>query len=198
MKPADVSRWSAWLVCGGLGVQTGLLWLLYPGDRDAYTHAFALTRGLGWSGLVALCAGLCATPLGTLLRSRGHAADAWTRELRRLLGIAAAGAALAHAALAFCALPDTRNAVMEAPQLRTGLAGLLILLLLLITSFPRVVRALHVRSWKELHRLAYVAFALAFLHVLHAPYVPIRSALWLAALTLSVGLLRFVARQRGP
>jgi DMSO/TMAO reductase YedYZ heme-binding membrane subunit len=47
-----------------------------------------------------------------------------------------------------------------------------------------------VRSWKELHRLGYVAAAFAFVHTLLGPFAPLRSVLALALFTLLFGLLR--------
>jgi DMSO/TMAO reductase YedYZ heme-binding membrane subunit len=192
MKPVELSRSAPWLVVVALASQVALSWLYYPGDRDAYTRELALTRAVGWSALLALCAALCVSPIGRLLRTVHRGSDAWQREVRRVLGIAAASAGIAHATLALLALPGPRANLLETPQLRAGLAALLALTLLLITSFPSAVRGLRWRSWKELHRLAYPALALAFLHLLQSPYVPLRSALWLLGGTLTIGLLRLL------
>jgi sulfoxide reductase heme-binding subunit YedZ len=190
MKPEQPSSWVEWLVGAALAVQAGLSWLCYPGERDAYTHQLAFARALGWIALLTLCAALCVSPISKLVRLAGRGSEFWTREIRRALGIGAASAGIAHSTLAFVALPSVRTEILETPQLRAGLAVLITLTLLLVTSFPAAVRALRLRSWKELHRLAYPALALAFLHVLHAPYVPLRSALLLLACALLIGSLR--------
>jgi DMSO/TMAO reductase YedYZ heme-binding membrane subunit len=190
MKPANFSRWLVWAICIALIVEAAVAWLCCPGDGDAYTRGWAITRVFGWNALLALCAALCVTPINRLLRSGGSGAETWSRELRRGLGIAAASAGLVHASLAFAAVPGTRPGWLDSAQLRAGAAALLILTLLLVTSFRSIVRMLRLRSWKELHRLAYVALPLALLHVLHGPFVQVRSVLLLAGITLAVGLLR--------
>ncbi len=45
----------------------------------------------------------------------------------------------------------------------------MILLALLITSFPTLVRLLHMRFWKQLQRLVYIAVLFLFQHLMHAP-----------------------------
>jgi sulfoxide reductase heme-binding subunit YedZ len=178
---------SAWivtcLVCAcGLGSV-----LLYPGDDDAYTRELAETRACGWLALLVLCAALCVTPLRQLLRFSGRELGRVLNPLRRVLGIAAAGCAVVHAVLALACVPGTRTGLFNQAQLRAGFAALLILVLLLATSFRPIVR-----TWKELHRLAYVALPLAFLHVLLGPFAPLRAALTLGAVTFAVGVLRIL------
>jgi DMSO/TMAO reductase YedYZ heme-binding membrane subunit len=155
------------------------------GEADAYSRGLSLTRACGWCALLALCAALCATPLAKLLRVSGMRDLVGLHALRRALGIAAGGCGLLHASSALFAVPGTRETLWVAPQLRAGVAALLILTLLLSTSFRPLLR-----SWKELHRLGYVAAAFAFVHALLGPFAPLRSVLALAAFTLLFGLLR--------
>jgi DMSO/TMAO reductase YedYZ heme-binding membrane subunit len=190
MKPANFSRWVVWVVCVALSIEAAVAWSSCPGDSDAYTRGWALTRVFGWSALLALCAALCVSPISRLVRLGGRGSESWSRELRRALGIAAASAALVHSGLALGTVPGTRASLLDTAQLRAGVAALLILAALLVTSFAAIVRVLRLRSWKELHRLAYVALPLALLHVLHGPFVPVRSVLVLAGITLALGLLR--------
>jgi DMSO/TMAO reductase YedYZ heme-binding membrane subunit len=192
MKPESFSRWVVWAIYVALMVEVAVAWSCCPGDSDAYSRGWALTRVFGWSALLALCAALCVSPINRLVRLAlgGSGSETWSRELRRGFGIAAASAGIVHASLALGAVPGTRTGLLDTAQLRAGVAALLILTLLLVTSFRSIVRVLRLRSWKELHRLAYVALPLALLHALHGPFVPVRSVLVLAGITLAVGLLR--------
>jgi methionine sulfoxide reductase heme-binding subunit len=166
--------------------------LSYRGDGDAYDRALALTRACGWIALLALCAALCMTPLRQVLRFAGVPVDRALNALRRALGIAAAIGALAHAALSLGWVPGTRALLLNAPQLRAGLCALVILVPLLATSFRPLLR-----TWKELHRMAYVAAPFALLHVVLGPFAPLRAALALAAFTFACGLLRALPARTG-
>jgi sulfoxide reductase heme-binding subunit YedZ len=83
------------------------------------------------------------------------------------------------------------------PHLRAGLLALCVLVALLLSSFPSLVRLLGLRTWKELHRLAYVAALLVLQHVLLAPFAPRATVLLLFALAAGVGLLRWLPRPPG-
>jgi DMSO/TMAO reductase YedYZ heme-binding membrane subunit len=182
-----IRRRSVWVVAGVWLV--GGLWAAWTcrGDADAYSRAVALTRACGWGALLALCAALCASPLERLARWRGRAPSALLPAGRRALGIAAGSCALLHAAAALVWLPGTRETLWSAAQLRMGLAALSILALLLATSFRPLLH-----SWKELHRLAYVAALCAFLHVIFGPFAPLRSVLAVAGFTFAFGWLRLL------
>jgi sulfoxide reductase heme-binding subunit YedZ len=154
-----------------------------------------------YSGIVAIAllfATLATTPLGRLFaRARPEHARSYPR-LRRKLGIVTASLALVHAALAFGGwMRGPLTLLLEWPFLRAGFAALLVLSLLLLTSFPPVVRALHLSTWKELHRLAYVAAFFALQHLALAPFG--RHALLVALLGLGALLvaLRWLPRPKG-
>ncbi len=152
-----------------------------------------ISRYAGWLALGLLLCALCVTPLTRLI-----ADDARGRRLgrmRRALGIAAACAALAHSAFALTVLGVSPRLVWSWSHLRAGAAASAILLLLLVTSFPRLVRALHLHAWKELHRLVYVAALLALLHILLSPFAPRLPALLVFGCTLCFGLARFLPRR---
>ena len=139
------------------------------------------------SGLLAcalLLAALSISPLSALLPSwRGPSARA--KALRRRLGISAACLALAHAAVAFFGrLGAQPSALLQTSQLYAGMGALGLLLLLLLTSFPVVVRKLRLSAWKEFHRLVYLAALLVLQHVLLSPFADRRLVLGL------VGALR--------
>jgi sulfoxide reductase heme-binding subunit YedZ len=147
-------------------------------------------RATGWLGALALAAALAATPLGRL--------DPRALRARRPLGIAAALAALTHGAVALGAYvgDEWAGALTAIPWMRSGALALALLLPLLATSFPPVVRRLGVRLWKPLHRLAYVSAALAVHHVLLAPFAPRAWGLALAALLFCLALARVPGRRR--
>ena len=179
------ARRSAGFVAGACAGAGAWAWYACRGEADAYSRALALTRACGWCALLALCGALCVTPLAKLLRVLGLRDVAALPAWRRSLGIAAGSCGLLHAAAALLWVPGTRETLWVAAQLRAGVAALLILTLLLATSFRPLLR-----SWKELHRLAYLAAAFAFVHTLLGPFAPLRSLLALAAFTLVFGLLR--------
>ncbi len=89
--------------------------------------------------------------------------------LRRMVGVFAFAYALLH----FCAylLLDLRldfghlgADIAKRPYITVGLAALLILLPLAITSTNAMVRRLGARRWQRLHRAVYVAAILAVVH----------------------------------
>jgi sulfoxide reductase heme-binding subunit YedZ len=141
------------------------------------------------SGLLA-CALLLVTlsisPLSALLPSwRGPSARA--KALRRRLGIGSACLALVHAAVAFVGRLDAQpSALLQTSQLYAGWGALGVLMLLLLTSFPTVVRRLRLSTWKEFHRLVYLAALLVVQHVLLSPFADRRLVLGLGAALLAL------------
>jgi sulfoxide reductase heme-binding subunit YedZ len=127
-------------------------------------------RATGWIAIAALALSLCATPVGRVVRRiRGRGLT--VARTRRALGIAAAASALVHLSIAVAAVfANTLDQVFSVPWIRAGASSFAILFALWITSYPVLVRALRVRYWKALHRLAYVALALAWLHALTSPF----------------------------
>jgi len=160
--------------------------LFVRGDGDAYSDTVALARGLGYLAFVLLSAALCVSPLRRWLPE--------SSTLRRALGLAAASAALFHAEVGLWSSPLGVGEQLADPQLRFGFAGLALLGALAVTSFPAVVTWMRLRSWKELHRLAYIAWLCALLHGLLSPYAWMRGLCAIAAVTLTLGLLRLVPR----
>jgi methionine sulfoxide reductase heme-binding subunit len=159
------------------------------GDSDAYSAAVAGARALGYHALVFLSAALCVSPLRRWLPRRAV--------LRRALGLAAAGSALLHGAVGLGTSPLTWTEQLADPQLRFGIGAFIVLVLLGLTSFPRLVAALRLRSWKELHRLAYVAWICALLHGLLSPYAWMYGLLALAAVVSALAPLRFLPQRPG-
>lgn len=185
----------------------------------AYTLSVVWARVAGYHALIALGASLCISPLqrvrGWLDRSfkgrRRLAASGASEEhpasgdapahpvgrnsgggarLRRALGLASTASASLHSVLGMYSSPLQLAEQVEDAHLRFGFGALLVLLLLALTSFPRLVQRLRLRSWKELHRLAYVAFPLALLHGLLGPYASTRALIGIGVVVAGVGLLR--------
>lgn len=159
------------------------------------TRALWLARGTGWTALGALMIALSATPAGRLLaRLRpGSQLSPWVTAFRRAFGIAAATLALVHAATVLGGyLRGAWAAVLSFSYLRAGLVALVILTVMLATSFPLLVRRLRVRLWKPLHRLGYLAALLVLDHLLLSPFAPRALTLELFAALFAVGLLRLL------
>lgn len=159
--------------------------------------ALLALRATGWTAAVAFAITLVITPLARvglprwLPRARLSASRRW-------FGIATAALALAHAATALVVyLPrDAWSAITQITWLRSGALALALLVPLLLTSFPWIVRKTRVVLWKPLHRLAYVAAALVLHHLVLAPFAPRAWVLGLASvLTISL-LARLRARAR--
>jgi sulfoxide reductase heme-binding subunit YedZ len=148
-------------------------------------------RATGWTAAALFVVALAATPLGRVPRL--DMLPRW----RRGLGIWAACAALAHFATAFTVyLPrDFWSAITTVTWLRSGALALAVLVAMLVTSFPVVVRALRIVLWKPLHRLAYVAAPLVVHHLLLAPFVPRAWAFAFAAVLALLFAARLVPRR---
>ena len=168
MKRIDIAVLCAWFVALVLVI------FLAHGDGHAYSSRIASTRGLGYITLFALVLALSVTPAAVVVRRVTSPS-----RLRRALGLAAVGGGWLHAVIALTMVPGGVASIWREPPLRAGLLALLILLLLGVTSFPALVRRLHLQHWKELHRLAYVALVCALWHAMLQPFAP---ALWLLAL----------------
>ena len=204
MKERTVQGRSSLLVaaCAVLALAGAVTVSITEGGDWQEGLALWLTRGTGWCALGALMLALSATPAGRIARGL-RAPPVFTRRvaaMRRAFGITAAGLALLHAGIALGGYLDgSWQAVISWPYLRAGLSALLILVPLLLTSFPALVRRLRVRLWKPLHRLAYVAALLALEHVLLSPFAPRALTLTLFAALLVLTLGRFVpARAAAP
>jgi len=150
-----------------------------------------LARATGAAAITLLLASISTSPIAS------HVPAAWSvalRSARRRLGIAAACVASVHALLAASAylVPITLAPFGALAWLRHGAIALAILIVLGITSFPAVARALRIRAWSSLHRLAYVAVIFASLHLLAVPFAGVRwglLALGVAALSLGARLI---------
>lgn len=162
-------------------MNTGLWWL----------------RASGWAPAVVLALSLAVTPCAGLVRRVRGVAPRRASSLRRALGIIAASLALVHAIVALNVyVPRPWVAVIRGvPWLSSGALALVVLVALLITSFPSLTRALRVRAWKPLHRLAYVAAALVAHHLALGPFAPRIGVVAWAGVVAVVLALRAVTRE---
>jgi sulfoxide reductase heme-binding subunit YedZ len=164
-------------------------------SRESWLPARALlfARGSGWLACGALLLALAVTAVERL------AAPRWPLPapvLRRALGMGAAWLACAHAFVALLGpLQGKPHLVLESAQLIAGLSALSVLVLLLLTSFERVIRHSKLRAWKELHRLSYAAALLVAQHVLLGPFAPRRLALALLLAIVALLALRALPRR---
>jgi len=141
------------------------LWLLYLALSDGLgaNPAESLLRALGGWSIRFLCLVLAVTPLRQLLHWNQLAA------YRRMLGLYAFFYASLHwlAYVVFDMGADWSAIVADLPKRPFILVGTLawvILLVLAITSIPRLIRLMGGKRWQWLHRGVYGVAALAVLH----------------------------------
>lgn len=161
-RPVAARLWAAALWALVLAPAGWLLWRTLTGRLGA-NPVEALTLETGHWTLRFLLLTLAATPLRRL--------SGWNGLLRhrRLLGLAAASYALLH--LLIYAVLDQGllwrqigRDILERPFITVGMAAFVLLLPLAGTSLDAAIRRLGARRWQALHRLVYLATALALLH----------------------------------
>jgi sulfoxide reductase heme-binding subunit YedZ len=152
---------------------------------------------LGFWTLTFLALSLAPTPAKDLLGL------AWPVRLRRILGLLAFGYGALHLAWyavldKFFDWADIAADVAKRPFITVGLAALLLLLPLAVTSTDRWVRRLGYLRWKRLHRLTYLAAGLGLLHLAwRVKADPLKPQVFGAAIGLLLAL-RLVALVRRP
>lgn len=154
LKPAVLS--------GSLVPVGAILLRAWQGSLGADPIAQALNQ-LGLIALVFLVAALACTPLKSLL------GWTWPMRIRRMLGLLAFSYALLHVTtytildqgLDWRAIWDD---VSKRKFIFVGFTTFVLLIPLAATSTNGAVRRLGYIRWKQLHRLAYLAPALAVLH----------------------------------
>ncbi len=120
---------------------------------------------------------------------------AWTTALqrhRRWTGVAAFAYAAAHLGMYFVHEGGAATLLRDwnKPFILVGLLAFAILLALAGTSWNGAVRRLGARRWKRLHRIVYVAIALATLHQIWAVKVFPMQVVWLVGPLLVLEALR--------
>jgi sulfoxide reductase heme-binding subunit YedZ len=159
------------LVWGGLILPglwpLGPLWLTPNAAAQTDPLRFILHHW-GFVACVILVAGLSFSPL-RVLWPRAEWVQALNRH-RRLVGVAACVYALLHFGVQVWYVwdPELQLTVLykelRKPFQLAGLAALLILIAMAITSLNWMVRQMGARHWKRLHRLVYIAAPLIAYH----------------------------------
>lgn len=169
------------------------------GREWAIERDLAWIRGTAWCAMIGLGLALCATPIGAVLVRLGRATPKHVTAIRRALGISAAALATLHAGLALTTwLSDAWQVTLTLSWIRSGVLAWAVLAALWLTSFPRLVARLRIASlWKPLHRLAWVAFALALHHAMLSPFAPRDAVMTAAVVVVAIALLRLVRARRG-
>lgn len=188
------------LFCHGLVVSLAVgcallfAWIDQPLERNLW-----LSRASGYTALGLLLASQAISPLRRLIRGSALLGrmglrfnEARLLAWRRSLGMAAAEAALLHFGLSVYFQLDGQWRVWQQNYLRAGLAALIILVCLWITSFPVVLRLLRLKVWTPLHRLVYAAVCLALIHAALAPFSSLRVVALLAGLAVVMFWLRLM------
>lgn len=195
--PSSETRGGAlfWFGSAALGsLCVTLPWLLLRGLP--FVAYLEITRLSGWLAALCLACTLCVSPVARVLGRVSKHIPFQVAALRRRVGMSAAVLAWLHTSVGAVSLYDGVHGALswlwDTPHVRAGFAALILLSVLLLTSFPALVKRLHLRAWKELHRLSYVAFACALQHMLLSPFAPRAWVVGLLAATLAIGLFRWV------
>jgi sulfoxide reductase heme-binding subunit YedZ len=154
-------------------------WDAFTGGLGANPIEAVLNR-LGFWTMVVLALALVPTPAHDLLGL------SWPQRLRRIVGVTAFGYGLVHFLFyvgvdKFFDVRTIGQDLTKRPFIMVGFAALLCLLPLAVTSTDGWVRRLGHRRWKLLHRLVYVAAALAVVHFLWRVKADVRRPLAFAA-----------------
>ncbi len=172
-----------WLVPAAVAVLlVPLAKIAWDGARDGLgaNPIEAVQNRLGFWAITLLALSLVPTPAAELLRVR------WPQRLRRVLGVTAFAYALLHFGFyvgvdKFFDWPTISQDLTKRPFLMVGFAALLCLTSLAVTSTDGWVRRLGYPRWKRLHRLAYLAAALAVVHFAWRVKADLRRPLLFAA-----------------
>ncbi|MSU24595.1 MAG: hypothetical protein EXS32_12330 [Opitutus sp.] len=184
------------------------LWPLWPIFVTKNSSVLAdplkvVLHHLGFTACVLLATVLTFSPLRVLWPKWGVAL-ALNRH-RRLVGVSA----FVYAALHFtthliyeggtdvAALPSILRTALKKPFQLTGLITFAILLVLAITSLHVFVRWLGGKRWKNLHRLAYVAAALATYHQAAARKIFPMQVVWIFGPLVVLEVARVIRQRRG-
>lgn len=136
---------------------------------------------------------LAVTPLRRLLPKQRW--TAWLIRQRRYLGVATFAYAVPHLVAYVVRLGDDIPRIVAEglePGMLTGWVAMVIFLALAVTSNDTSVRKLG-RRWKALHRLAYAAAVLTFLHWILVAFDPI-PALLHAGVLVAIEMTRLIRR----
>lgn len=126
---------------------------------------------------------MAATPLGLMFPKATWVR--WLKTRRRHLGVAAFAYSMLHAAVYIQNRPDLEFILEQATEVGmwTGWLGLLLILILAVTSNDMSVRLLK-RGWKKLHRVIYIIAILVFIHWILTAFDPTSGIIHLGVLVL--------------
>jgi methionine sulfoxide reductase heme-binding subunit len=166
------------------------------GQLGADPVAIALNR-LGLLALITLVASLAATPARLVL------GWAWPLRLRRMLGLFAFFYAFLHFTVYLAIdqgfdLAAIVKDVTERKFITVGFAAFMVLVPLAATSPLRVRRMLGPKRWQRLHRLVYLAGALAALHFIWRVKRDLTEPSMYAAIIGALLLARVLYRKTRP
>jgi len=156
---------------------------------DAFTGGLganpveAVQNRLGFWAITLLALSLVPTPAKDLL------GVGWLQRLRRVLGVTAFAYALLHFLFyvgvdKFFDWRTISTDLTRRPFIMVGFATLLCLTPLAVTSTDGWVKRLGFKTWKRIHRLAYLAAALAVVHFVWRVKADLRRPLLFAAIFL--------------
>jgi len=186
---SETRFWKAVVVINGAVPLAMLAWDASRGELGPNPVTFALhTTGL--LSLLFLLFTLTVTPLRRL--------TGWNTLIgfRRSLGLFSFFYACLHLAIYFgfdreLSIGSTIEEVLTRRYLQVGLAALLIMMPLAVTSTNAMISRLGARRWKMLHRLAYVAAGLGALHYFMLVKSDVRQPLAFAAVLAILLAARF-------
>ena len=144
---------------------------------------------LGLTALVLLLTSLACTPARQLL------GWTWPIRIRRDLGLLAFGYALLHF-LVYLLLDQTLDLgaiwadIAKRPFITVGFLALVSLVPLALTSTKESVRRLGFQRWQQVHRLVYVAGALAVVHFIWRVKIDVSQPLTYAAVLAALLAVR--------
>ena len=180
MAPGAAARWLKPVAVGVLLLPLAKIgWDAFQDGLGA-NPIEAVQNRLGFWAITLLALALVPTPAKDLLGL------SWPQRLRRVLGVTAFAYALLHFLFyvgvdKFFDGPTIAADLTKRPFLMVGFAALLCLAPLAITSTDGWMRRLGHRRWKRLHRLAYLAAALAVVHFAWRVKADLRRPLLFAA-----------------
>jgi sulfoxide reductase heme-binding subunit YedZ len=133
-----------------------------------------LVRGFGYAALISFALSFSVTPLNRLLLLfKYKTIPVFMLAFRRALGISAACFALIHAGLVlYLQLEGNWGALIHIPFYRAGLLALIMLLILLTTSYPRVLKLFRIKLWRHLHKLVYIIGFILLQHIWLSTFIP--------------------------
>lgn len=171
-----------------------LAWDAAHGHLGVNSTNFAI-HTTGILGLIFLVLSLLVTPINRL--------TGWSTLVaaRRRIGVTAFVYLALHFTIFFAldrggSVRSTVHEILTRRYLQIGTAGLLILLLLALTSTDRMVSWLGARRWKRLHRLTYVACSAGALHYILLVKSDLRQPLAFAAVISALLGYRLVRHYR--